>query len=146
MDLIEMCTQKQQNLEQNGMQDVQAGAEAEGRQELQVEAPAEAEVSVNSEAEAQTPADKPQGHAPDAGPQVSSVAERQERPRLAGLVVDIPQKVRPVLSNVTMRLTAEDKSAAQALAHERGMSLSEFCAAIVSGAVRKAREAEKTAA
>ncbi len=105
----------------------------------------EAEVSVNLDAEAQTPADK-HGQSPDAGPQVSSVAERQERPRLAGLVVDIPQKVRPVLSNVTMRLTAEDKAAAQALAHERGMSLSEFCAALVAGAVRKARVAEKPAA
>ena len=128
-------------------QDYRQNSKEFDMQDLQAEAPAEmpAEETVDT-AVSETSAEEPQVQASEVGPQVPSSTERQERPRLAGLVVDIPQKVRPVLSNVTMRLTAEDKSAAQALAHERGMSLSEFCAALVAGAVRKARVAEKPAA
>jgi predicted HicB family RNase H-like nuclease len=49
-----------------------------------------------------------------------------------------PKREKPLMENVTVRLRPAVKKAARALAHERGMSLSEFCAAVIDNVVREA--------
>ncbi len=173
MNLLETCMQEQQNLEQDGrqnpdesgMQAVQAGMEAEGRQDVQPETSAE----VPDEAPVETTVPEAPAETPDApadgiqnGRQIFTVEESIEGPQgqaqavpdapAAGTGADIleelmpPKREKPVMENVTIRLEPGVKNAAKALAHERGLSLSVFCAQIIDRLVRKAAEKKSQAA
>ncbi len=167
MNLIETCMQEQQNLEQDGrkfpeesgMQDVQVGAGVEGRQDVQAEEPAETsdEAQVETETlgvqaeEAEAPADGPHNGLQDGrqNPPADDSAEGRNAPKEAGAEAPEaqagsvtrflpPKREKTIMENVTVRLRPAVKKAARALAHERGMSLSEFCAAVIDNVVREA--------
>ena len=152
--------------------EVPTEAETSDRQEVQAEAPAEAEVPANPEAEAQTPveaeqeapadglqndrqnlpAEGPQGQSPEAAGVVASAEDRggtsagaQAAPAGSAARFLPPMRTKPQMVNVTMRLSPELKKKAGRLAHARGMSLSEFCAAVVGNVVAAAEESSEAA-
>ncbi len=147
--------------------EVPAEAETLDRQEVQAEAPAEAEVPANPEADAQTPVDAeqeapadglqndrqnlpaegPQGQSPEVAGVVASAEDRggtsagaQAAPAGSAARFLPPMRTKPQMVNVTMRMTPDAKARAARLAHARGMSLSEFCAAVIDNVVREAGE------
>ncbi len=161
MTLIEKCIDSQQNGIQNpdesGMHAARAGMEADAREDVQAEMPEEVPAEASAEtAVPETPAETPDALADGAlnGRKILPVEEPAEEPQgqaqavpdapAAGTGADLleelmpPKREKPVMENVTIRLEPDVKLAAKALAHERGLSLSVFCAQIIDRLVRKA--------
>ena len=90
---------------------------------------------------AEAPAEGAQG-------QAQAVADAPAAGTGADLLEELmpPKREKPVMENVTIRLEPDVKLAAKALAHERGLSLSVFCAQIIDRLVRKAAEKKSQAA
>ncbi len=146
---------------QNAMQEQMVGMPAEdlqnGRQEMEAGMPADAEAveAQSTEAEdmqaemqdgmqildAGAPAEM-QAEAtkvmPVDGPTAGPDAPKTQAGSVARFLP--PRREKTAMENVTMRLSPAVKQKAKALALERGMSLSEFCAAVIDNIVREAGE------
>ncbi|MCR5259111.1 MAG: hypothetical protein K6E40_13260 [Desulfovibrio sp.] len=168
MNLIETCMQEGQNLEQNRRQDAQTEVPAEVPTEVSAEtavpetlaetqdAPAGAEQAMHAEevqeglqnGRQNLPADDPDDPAKGSQGQAQAVPDASAAGTSEELLEELmpPKRERPAMENVTMRLSPEIKLKAKALAHERGMSLSEFCAQVIDRLVRKATEKKSQAA
>ncbi len=127
----EMPTETMQEAEADGMQEMEAGMpvedmQAEMQDGMQI-LDAEASAEMPAEATKVMPVDEPTA-GPDAPKTQAGSAARFLPPR----------REKPAMENVTMRLSPAVKQKAKALALERGMSLSEFCAAVIDNVVREA--------
>ncbi len=160
---------------QTEMQTVPAEAGVGDRQEMQAEEPAEipeeADASsipaehaeIPAEVEQPQPVEDMQDGTQD-GSQILPAEEPAEGPKEqiasdmasaeamqavpAGSVASRflpPKREKPQMVNVTMRLTPNAKAKATRLAHDRDLSLSEFCAQIVANVVAVAEDPSQTA-
>ncbi len=150
---------------QTEMQTVPAEAGVDGRQEMQAEEPAEVPVEADASSIPAEPAEIPAeveqlqlvenmqdgtqddrqnlpADDPAEGPQVQ--AEAVPADSVASRFLP-PKREKPQMVNVTMRLTPNAKAKAARLAHDRGLSLSEFCAQIVANVVAAAEDPSQAA-
>ncbi len=75
----------------------------------------------------------------DAHATAGANAEMQAAPTASAARFLPPKREKTRMINVTMRLTPGAKASAARLAHSRGLSLSEFCAAVIDNVVRDAQ-------
>ena len=171
MTLTEICMEKKLDHEENqeeacrqaDSQAVPADAEHDSMQGVQAETPAEVHAEVEASSTPAEVADAPAGGMQDGGQSepaetpvdVMQEAESEAHARTAkeggatsSLVESLlpPKKEKATYLNVTMRLAPSVKAAAQVLAQERGMSLSEFCATVIDRLVRQAAGRDSRAA